>query len=90
MKIAPWRVWNLLLGLALVLLGIGTMEIVAFVHFILQPIPWTIGAAVFVGLVTLGPVAIGVLFLIPLCDETEDDRQRQAELDRLVKGPREG
>lgn len=90
MKTASWRVRNLVSGLGLILFGVAVGGGVACAHlFTSVPISWNAVTIEFVGFLTLAPIGFGISFLLDLCEETDEDRRHQAELDRLVKGLRE-
>ena len=90
MKTAAWRVRSLVSGLALMLVGM-IVGAGAGATQLWRPelISWNSVTIGFVILFTLAPVLFGLSFLLDLCEETDEDRRQQAELERLVAQLRE-
>lgn len=90
MKLAAWRVRSLISGLTLLLFGLLVGGCIG-VTVLWRPelLSWNVVTVVLVALFTLGPTIFGLSFLLELCEETEEDRRQQADLERLVAQLRE-
>lgn len=83
---AGWRVKSLVLGVILILAGWSCGLSVVLIDILGSvALTWSLQAVFITSVVTLLPVTGGVFLLLQLCVETEEDRQYQAEFNRLAR-----